>query len=84
MDFAIGVGASALVAAAFALGNWWAGRRRLRKRYARMEGDNYTGWGFVDDEAHELVRKPEPQSEAAVKYISRSLLRIDVTHEERT
>jgi Ion channel len=71
------------VAAVFALGNWWSGRRRLRKRYEGMVGDGYVGWGFADDEAAELVRKAQSQSEARVEYVARNILRIHVAHDGR-
>ena len=83
MGFVIGVLASLVVAAAFACGSWWSGRRLLRKRYEGLVGDGYEGWGFVDDEAAELVRKPQPQSQASIEYVARNILRIHVVHDGR-
>jgi hypothetical protein len=47
-----------------------------------MVGD-YSGWGFEDDQAAELVRRPGPQSTATVQYTGRNLLRIFVQHGDR-
>ncbi len=84
MGFAIGVLASLVVAVAFAFGSWWRGRRVLRKRYNGLVGDGYEGWGFVDDQAAELVRNPQPQSRASVEYIAGNILRIHVDHNGRS
>jgi len=83
MGFVIGVLASLVVTAAFAFGRWWNGRRVLRRRYDGMVGDGYEGWGFVDDGAAELVRKPKPQSRASIEYTARNILRMHVVHDGR-
>jgi hypothetical protein len=48
-----------------------------------MVGDDYAGWGFVDDQAAELARKPYPQSAGRVEYTKRNLLRLHVAHGAR-
>lgn len=48
-----------------------------------MVGDSYVGWGFENDGAPELVRKPQPQSTARVEYTKRNLLRLHVAHGDR-
>jgi len=83
MDFVIGMSASLTVTVVFAIGGWRYGHRVLRKRYEGMVGDDYTGWGFVNDEAAELERRSQPQSQARIEYVARNILRIHVEHDKR-
>jgi hypothetical protein len=62
--------------------NWYIARE-TRKRFAAAIG-NYVGFGFEDDKANPLVRKPTTQSEAKVQYKKKNILQIIVKHGDRT